>query len=291
MGRLLAAPMELEIKTNTSYPLSHSIHSCLKLTRKEILFGLFWHIPGDCLNCVMVKSLKCMQQSCCFHSDFEVHIKHSWLLISYHFTVFIRQWVHLVWCVWPSMHCLDTLTHSSGNGCTLFGACDWACIVWIPSHIHQAMGAPCLVRVTEHALFGYPHTFIRQWVHLVWCVWPSMHCLDTLTHMLVQLILQLHLHLAKFTRKSREGFISVPGQWMQMKELKFTNNQTAGKSSLLHWSFPRSLNFELVSLVAKALNYCPCWPKGHGAPLGPWQGVVHSLVGRVASFALELTLV
>ena len=99
MGRLLAAPMELEIKTNTSYPLSHSIHSCLKLTRKEILFGLFWHIPGDCLNCVMVKSLKCMQQSCCFHSDFEVHIKHSWLLISYHFTVFIRQWVHLVWCV------------------------------------------------------------------------------------------------------------------------------------------------------------------------------------------------
>ena len=220
MGRLLAAPMELEIKTNTSYPLSHSIHSCLKLTRKEILFGLFWHIPGDCLNCVMVKSLKCMQQSCCFHSDFEVHIKHSWLLISYHFTV-----------------------------------------------------------------------FIRQWVHLVWCVWLSMHCLDTLTHMLVQLILQLHLHLAKFTRKSREGFISVPGQWMQMKELKFTNNQTAGKSSLLHLSFPRSLNFELVSVVAKALNYCPCWPKGHGAPLGPWQGVVHSLVGRVASFALELTLV
>lgn len=224
MRRLLAAPVELEIKTNTSYPLPHGILSCLKLTRKEILFGLFWRIPGDCLNGVLVKSLECMQQSCCFHSDFEVQTKHSRLLISYHFSIFIKQWVHLVWCVWL-----------------------WACIVWIPSHTHA--------------------------------------------HTLVQLILQLHLHLAKFTRKSREGFISVPGQWMQMMELKFTNNRTTGKSSLLHWSFGRSLNFELVSVVAKALNYRPCWPKGHWAPLGPWQEAVHSLMGRAASFVLELTLV
>ena len=212
MRRLLAAPVELEIKTNTSSPLPHGILSCLKLTRKEILFGLFWRIPGDCLNGGLVKSLECMQQSCCFHSDFEVQIKHSRLLISYHFSIFIKQWVH----------CWDTLTHM---------------------------------------------------------------------HTLVQLILQLHLHLAKFTRKSREGFISVPGQWMQMMELKFTNNQTAGKSSLLHWSFWHSLNFELVSVVAKALNYRPCWPKGHWAPLGPWQEAVHNLMGRVASFVLELTLV
>ena len=133
MRRLLAAPVELEIKTNTSSPLPHGILSCLKLTRKEILFGLFWRIPGDCLNGGLVKSLECMQQSCCFHSDFEVQIKHSRLLISYHFSIFIKQWVH----------CWDTLTHM---------------------------------------------------------------------HTLVQLILQLHLHLAKFTRKSREGFISVPGQ-------------------------------------------------------------------------------